>query len=68
MQLRIYSQLEQEVLALIFGVKRFHTYLYGRTFELITDHKPLITILGPYHAIPTLAAARLQMGHHIVSL
>ena len=68
MQLRMYSQREQEVLALIFGVKRFHTYLYGHTFELIMDHKPLITILGPYHAIPTLAAARLQMGHHIVSL
>ena len=25
-----------------------------------TDHKPLLTILGPKSAVPTLAAARLQ--------
>ena len=27
---------------------------------LITDHKPLTTILGPKNAIPTVIAARLQ--------
>ena len=55
-----YSQLEKEALSLIFGVKRFHQYLYGHTFPLITDHKPLTTILGPHTGITTLAAARLQ--------
>ena len=55
-----YSQLEKEALSLIFGVKKFHQYLYGRTFTLITDHKPLTTILGEKKGIPTLAAARLQ--------
>lgn len=55
-----YSQIEKEALALVFGVKRFHYYLYGRTFVLVTDHKPLHTILGPKTGIPTIAAARLQ--------
>ena len=55
-----YSQLEKEALAIIFGIKKFHKFLYGRPFTLVTDHKPLVTILGPRSPVPTLAAARLQ--------
>ena len=47
-----YSQLEKEALALIFEVQKFHRYLYGRKFNLITDHKPLTTILGPRREYP----------------
>ena len=44
---RNYAQLDREVLALVFGVKSFHQYVYGREFELETDHKPLTFIIGP---------------------
>ena len=28
-------------MAIVFGVERFHTYVFGRTFTAYTDHKPL---------------------------
>jgi hypothetical protein len=55
-----YAQLEKEALALIFGIKKCHQYLFGRRFTPVTDHKSLMTILGSKKKIPPLAAARLQ--------
>ena len=57
---RNYSQLDKEALSLVFGVKRFHQYLYGRKFVLINDYNPLTTILGQKQKVPSIAAARLQ--------
>ena len=41
-----YSQLEKVGLACVFRVKKFHAYLLGHPFELVTDHKPLLCLLG----------------------
>ena len=64
---RNYAQLEKEALALVYGVQHFHQFLYGRRFTLVTDHKPLTTILNPRKGIPSLAAARLQRWAIILS-
>eukprot|EP00731_Ephydatia_muelleri_P012378 Em0006g1272a len=55
-----YSQLEKEGLACIFGVKRFHLYLYGRNFTIVTDHKPLLQLFDPQRGIPMQVSGRIQ--------
>ena len=48
-----YSCIERELLSIVFAVQRFHTYLYGRHFNVLTDHKPLLMILDkPLHSAP----------------
>ena len=39
---RNWATVEKECYAIIWSVKRFEFFLYGRTFEIHTDHKPLV--------------------------
>lgn len=42
---RNYAQIEKEMLAIVFGLKKFHHFTYGRDVNVITDHKPLTSII-----------------------
>ena len=55
-----YSQLEKEGLSCIFGIKRFYSYLFGHSFELNTDHKPLFGLLGEHKPTSPQASARIR--------
>ncbi|XP_044171562.1 uncharacterized protein [Acropora muricata] len=55
-----YSQIERESLAIAFGVTKFQQYLLRRHFTLLTDHKPLITLMGEHKPVPQLASARIK--------
>ena len=48
-----YSQLEKEMLAIVFALRRFDQYVYGREVLVESDHQPLETILRkPLHEAP----------------
>ena len=50
-----YSQLDKEALAIIFAVKKFNQFLYGRRFTLRCDNKALCSIFGNKYTTPVLA-------------
>ena len=55
-----YSQLEKEGLSCTFGVHKFHSYLFGHSFDLITDHKPLLALLNEHKPTSPQASARIR--------
>ena len=59
-----YANIERELLAVVYGYERFHTYLYGQSFVAETDHKPLESIQLKHltSAPPWLQRMLLQPG------
>lgn len=53
-----YAQIEKELLAVVYGLERFHQYVFGRREVTVeTDHKPLEALFNkPLDSVP----ARLQ--------
>ena len=36
-----YANIERELLAVVFGCERFHTFIYSKSITIESDHKPL---------------------------
>ena len=62
-----YSQLEKEGLAIIFAVKKFLHYIYGRYFIIESDHKPLSFLFNELKGVPVLASSPIQRWSLILS-
>ena len=65
-----YANIECELLAVVFGCERFHTYTYGKPFVVETDHKPLEKIHKKNLAStpPRLQRMLLRLQHYDVSI
>lgn len=53
-----YSQIEKEMLSILFACTKFHFYTYGRKIKVINDHKPLLGIIKK--EIQRIPSAKLQ--------
>lgn len=54
-----YPQLHREALAVLYAVKSFHKYIFGKFFKIYSDHQPLREIFNEKKSIPD-ATGRLQ--------
>ena len=65
-----YSNIEREMLGIVFGLERFHQYVYGRHVCVETDHKPLEAISNKHLAIvpPRLERMLIRIQNYDVDI
>ena len=59
-----YSTIEKECLGIVWCLKQFRPYVYGRKIKLFTDHKPLIWLHNLKEPNSKLMRWRLQIGEY----
>lgn len=59
-----YTVTEQECLAVVFGIKQFKCYLYGKKFTVITDHRSLKWILSISNSTSRLSRWALLLAEY----
>lgn len=63
-----YPNIHREALCMVFATKRFHKYICGHKFSIITDCRPLVAIFNFKKGIPPLIADRLQRYAYALSM
>lgn len=56
-----YSQVDKDAYDVIFGVKKFYQYVYGREFTIIKDNKAISQIFAPDKGLPILSSNRMRI-------
>jgi hypothetical protein len=59
-----YSTVEKELAAIVWGIKHFRPYLYGRRFKVVSDHKPLTWIMSVKDPGSRLPRWRIQLEEY----
>ena len=55
-----YPQIEKEGLAIIFSVKNFYNFLFGRHFSIKADHQPLSYLFSKSKGVSQTTSSRIQ--------
>lgn len=59
-----YCTVEKELLAIVWSVQHFRPYLYGRKFEIFTDHRPLVYLFSITNPSSRLTKFRLILEEY----
>lgn len=63
-----YPTIEKELLAIVWSVKYFRPYLYGRQFVIRTDHRPLIYLFNMTNPSSRLTKFRLALEEYMFEI
>lgn len=63
-----YSTIEKELLAIVWAVKYFRPYIFGRKFQIVTDHRPLTWLMSLKDPNSKLVRWRLKLAEYDYSI
>lgn len=61
---RNYSTIQKELLSIYLNIEAFRNYLYGRTFIVLCDHRPLVHLYNLKDPNPRLVRIRVELSDY----